>query len=790
MERPEKGLPSSIVNEGAAGRVTCGLCVKIMSDPFQSPSRNNDEDHLTPYQRFQLQQRRERASVQQESLDEPHRLLQPYSSHLSPPHPGDESSATHTYVDPSTLNTPNYTANHTPSPKKRKKKVQKRRLKSENPNYKKHESQQDHVEQEAEQAAEKEAQQDGQHQHKKKRQRRKPPPKMDDQSEINPFPQTPVKEHKTTPYENPPANNVQPADLENPNALHNEKRLFSWCFSKEVPPVTAPEERKSYPWKKANPFNDDIAMLSAKDHTEIGERGVTLSGGQKARINLARATYADKNILLFDDVLSAVDARVATHQLSLVENADKIVFLNGDGSIDVGTLSELSYRNRNFRTLTDFYKDSNKPTNDAPLGQINYSNEQIYNTTNPYNEDLYLSREETNAPEPGDLTGRTLEDEDRATNAISWEIYKRYINLGSGIFGYLAVPVFLIIITLATFCQLFTNTWLSWWTEKKFKQLSDHYYVGWSMTQVENEMNSVERLHSYAFHLPQEAQYEIPEQKPPQEWPAAGFIQVKDLSIRYRPNLPLVLKNLNFNIYPGEKVGICGRTGAGKSSIMTALYRLNELETGSIRIDGLDISQMGLYDLRSRLSIIPQDPVLFQGSIRRNLDPFDQYDDDILWDSLRRAGLIDELQLFKMKGIKLDPENNVGLDDLPKFHLDQLVEDDGNNFSLGEKQLLALARALVRNSKILVLDEATSSVDYGTDAKIQETIVNEFTQCTILTIAHRLKTILNYDRILVMDNGSIVEKGTPLELFDKNGVFTNMCGKANIRRDEIVEHLY
>lgn len=283
------------------------------------------------------------------------------------------------------------------------------------------------------------------------------------------------------------------------------------------------------------------------------------------------------------------------------------------------------------------------------------------------------------------------------------------------------------------------------------------------MTQVENEMNSVERLHEYAFELPQEKEYFKPEVKVPEEWPQSGYIQFKDVHMRYRPNLPLVLKGLSVNFYPGEKVGIVGRTGAGKSSIMSALYRLTELEKGRIEIDGVDISQIGLYDLRSKLSIIPQDPVLFQGTVRRNLDPFNEHSDTSLWDALRRSGL-DQ-----------------------KFHLDQIVDDDGSNFSLGERQLLAFARALVRDSKILILDEATSSVDYETDAMIQKLVAEEFKHCTILTIAHRLKTVLNYERVLVMDKGQVEEFDAPKKLYQvEKSIFRQMCQKSNITADDFL----
>lgn len=796
-------------------------------------------------------------------------------------------------------------------------------------------------------------------------------------------------------------------------------------------------------------LGDDLKVLSHGDMTEIGEKGVTLSGGQKARINLARAVYNDASILLFDDVLSAVDSRVgkhiinnlfgdllrnhtrilATHQLSLVSSADKIVFLNGDGTMDCGTASDLIRRNNAFRNLVQHSEEATEENEneDNVSDEVVPSKAEVsrnlcllpgsapvhVTARRGEREGRKIAKEEPkNAIEQ---FGKTIEDEDVSVNAVSWDVYKRFLQLGSGIFGIFAAPIFLLLVALSTFCQLFTNTWLSFWMERKFDNVLDKLYVTlyvvfavltvfftgiqftmlgymnnrsakmlnvkavekilhvpmsfmdtnplgrvlnrftkdtdsldnqlgeqirlfmfpfatiigiiilcccylpwfliavpflvfvfvffsslysgssreikrleavqrsvvynnfnevlsgmtvikaykaesrfiekndyllnrmneayflsianqrWlcvyldiiaatfallisllcvtnqfnisasstglllnyviqivgllsltvrAMTQVENEMNSVERLHSYAFSLPQEAPYQKSETKPPKEWPIAGYIQFNDVSMRYRDNLPLVLKNLNFGVYPGEKLGICGRTGAGKSSIMGGLYRLNELKSGSITIDGLDISQMGLHDLRSKLSIIPQDPVLFQGSIRKNLDPFKQFSDELLWDAIRRSGLIDLDILPKIKSTSLQGNN---YEMLHKYHLDQVVDDDGGNFSLGEKQLIALARSLVRDTKILILDEATSSVDYETDEKIQKTIGLEFNRSTILCIAHRLRTILNYDRILVMDQGQVVEKGTPWTLYRQNGLFKNMCDKAHISADDFIK---
>ncbi|ODV80114.1 P-loop containing nucleoside triphosphate hydrolase protein [Suhomyces tanzawaensis NRRL Y-17324] len=303
-------------------------------------------------------------------------------------------------------------------------------------------------------------------------------------------------------------------------------------------------------------------------------------------------------------------------------------------------------------------------------------------------------------------------------------------------------------------------------------------------SRLENAMNSTERICEYANDLPQEADYTIQATQPPASWPSGGLIEFKHVSMSYRPGLPLVLKDINFTTAPGEKIGICGRTGAGKSSITTALYRLSELDLGEIYIDGVDISKIGLKDLRSHLSIIPQDPVLFNGSIRKNLDPFDEYSDDKIWDALRRSGLIMDEQLAEVK------EQLSEIDQLHKFHIKQEVVDSGSNFSLGEKQLIAFARALLRDTKILIMDEATSLVDYQTDSKIQQTIANEFAHCTILCIAHRLKTIVNYDRILTLDKGEVSAIDTPFNLYnDETSLFRQLCEKSGINARDFASKL-
>jgi ATP-binding cassette subfamily C (CFTR/MRP) protein 1 len=288
------------------------------------------------------------------------------------------------------------------------------------------------------------------------------------------------------------------------------------------------------------------------------------------------------------------------------------------------------------------------------------------------------------------------------------------------------------------------------------------------LAEVENNMNSTERIHYYGTELEEEAPLHLGNVQP--SWPEKGEINFQNVQMRYRDGLPLVLQGLDMKVKAGEKIGVVGRTGAGKSSIMSTLFRLVELSGGQITIDGVDIATIGLHDLRSRLAIIPQDPTLFRGTIRSNLDPFNEHQDLALWHALRQADLVGD-------------EQDIA-DESGRIHLDTAVEDEGLNFSLGQRQLLALARALVRNAQIIVCDEATSSVDFETDQKIQKTIVSGFRGKTLLCIAHRLKTIIGYDRILVMDAGRVAELDRPIDLYDQGGIFRGMCDRSGIRRED------
>ncbi|XP_052284442.1 multidrug resistance-associated protein 1-like isoform X2 [Dreissena polymorpha] len=280
------------------------------------------------------------------------------------------------------------------------------------------------------------------------------------------------------------------------------------------------------------------------------------------------------------------------------------------------------------------------------------------------------------------------------------------------------------------------------------------------VSEFETNIVSVERIGQYTANkteAPLHSDVQLPV-----DWPSEGSIELRSYCTRYRDGLPLVLQNLHVKFKPGEKVGIVGRTGAGKSSLTLALFRLIEAAEGSIVIDGEDISRLGLHDLRSRLTILPQEPVLFSGSLRMNLDPLGAHNDDDLWASLDHA----HLKTF-IEGLPGQLEYEVG--------------EGGQNLSVGQRQLICLARSLLRKMKILVLDEATAAVDLETDSLIQDTISSEFGDCTVLTIAHRLNTVMEYDKILVLSDGRILEYDRPQTLLaDSNSAFYAMAKDAGL----------
>jgi ABC-type multidrug transport system fused ATPase/permease subunit len=295
-----------------------------------------------------------------------------------------------------------------------------------------------------------------------------------------------------------------------------------------------------------------------------------------------------------------------------------------------------------------------------------------------------------------------------------------------------------------------------------------------ALSESEASMTSIERIMDMS-RLPQERDHSTASDFQLDDWwPSKGDITFSEVCLRYRPGLPLALDGLSFSVRDGQRCGIVGRTGAGKSTISVALFRLTEIERGCITLDGIDLSKIGLADVRGRdkgLYIIPQDPVLFSGSIRDCLDPFQLRSDD---------EILNAISLVKVGDVR-----NRGV-----LVLDDYVEEGGRNFSLGERQLLCLARAILAKPKVLILDEATASVDLETDAVMQRMIRDHFPGTTILTIAHRLKTIMDYDVILVMEEGRAKEFGSPRELLNnKYGVFSSLVDSTGMESSRLLRSL-
>ncbi|KAJ2744342.1 Multidrug resistance-associated protein 1, partial [Coemansia sp. BCRC 34301] len=288
--------------------------------------------------------------------------------------------------------------------------------------------------------------------------------------------------------------------------------------------------------------------------------------------------------------------------------------------------------------------------------------------------------------------------------------------------------------------------------------------------------------------LEPEAPYIVDDCRVPSEWPHSGNVEFKNLSVKYGADQEYALKNLNVSIRPGEKIGIVGRTGAGKSTLAKVIFRLlNKNVEGSVEIDSHDTAKFGVGDFRPKLGIIPQESAMFTGTIKRNLDPLQKFTIEDMWAAMIKCGVADLIKTERKHIVKSAKASGVSGDD------DEDEEEDDNenkddkaerirwenaSFLMRVRQLFSLCRLLMRKSKVLVLDEATAEVDLETDGKMQELIRNEFSDCTVLTIAHRLDTIMNSDRIIVMEKGQIAEIGPPQELIAKGGMFTELV-KAN-----------
>ncbi|KAJ3317941.1 hypothetical protein HDV06_001051 [Boothiomyces sp. JEL0866] len=550
----------------------------------------------------------------------------------------------------------------------------------------------------------------------------------------------------------------------------------------------------------------DLALLPGGLQTEIGENGVNLSGGQKARVSLARAIYSDADILLLDDPLSGLDSKVGrqvfnsikalpkttllvTHHLQYVNQLDHIIVLENGKIAESSSFSDLIEHETKLKQLvtSHVFEDEDEELRGSLVQE---SSENF------------------------------IEPEEKKSGIVELKTYFDYIKaLG----GYQTPVAFLLIYLLLLVSKISGPIWLSFWT---FAKGSDDYYLKYftiisgaevvaagmfhficaymaitaccklhdeslggllkaplsffdqnpigrilnrmskDVFAVDKElMNAVERLVHYSHNLPRESENG---ENSSSNWPVAGKVDIQSLTLSYasRPDYP-VIKDLNLNINAGEKIGIVGRTGSGKSTLASSFFRIIEPAQGAILIDGTDICSVELKTLRKRLQMIPQDPVLFEGSIRTNLDFEHRYSDGEIWTALEHAGIREYISNLNEK-------------------LDSPVSSNGDNLSVGQRQLLCLARAILAQPKFLVMDEATASIDLETDALIQEAIKNHFANTTVLCIAHRLNTIADFDKVLVLEKGEMVEYDKPAKLLKKNNsVFSQMVkatGKNNAKK--------
>ncbi|XP_040940660.1 ABC transporter C family member 10 isoform X3 [Gossypium hirsutum] len=479
----------------------------------------------------------------------------------------------------------------------------------------------------------------------------------------------------------------------------------------------------------------DLEMLPFGDLTEIGERGVNLSGGQKQRIQLARALYQNADIYFLDDPFSAVDAQTATslfNEYVMRALSDKTVLL-------------VSHQ-------VDFL-----PAFNSILRHYYASAKELMRITGTTKSSVASHLAESIA---GAMTIRAFGGEDR--------LFLKNMNLidaNASPDFYTFVANEWLIQRLEILCAIvLSSTALS--MTLIYLGPSASGLIGMALSyglslnvflvvSVKNQcflsssVVSVERVEQY-MHIPSEAPEVIETNRPARGWPCLGKVEICNLKVRYRPNAPLVLHGISCIFEGGSKIGIVGRTGSGKTTFISALFRLVEPADGEIIIDNLDICTIGLHDLRSHLGIIPQDPTLFGGSVRYNIDPLEQHTDNEIWKVLEKCQLREAVQA-KEGG------------------LNSIVVQDGLNWSMGQRQLFCLGRALLKRSKILVLDEATASIDNTTDSIIQKTIRTELKDCTVITVAHRIPTVMDCNMVLGISDGKLVEFDEPTKLMNKEG---------------------
>ncbi|CAN1246527.1 ABC transporter C family member 9 [Linum grandiflorum] len=557
----------------------------------------------------------------------------------------------------------------------------------------------------------------------------------------------------------------------------------------------------------------DFELFSCGDLTEIGERGINMSGGQKQRIQIARAIYQDADIYLLDDPFSAVDAHTGTHLfqeclMGILESKTVIYVTHQAEKLFSSMLKSVVGAPMHFFDSTPTGRILNRASRDQnaldlemgqKLGSCAFSIIQMLGTIVVMSQVAwevfvifipvtaiciwYQQIYTPTARELARLTGiqsapilhHFSESLAGAATIRAFDQGERFIALNLGLINNHSRPWFhnmsavewlsFRLNLLSNFVFAFSLVLLVTLPDgiitPSIAGLAVTYGINLNVLQTwvirnicsaENKMIAVERVLQYTKIKGEEAPVVTEQCRPPANWPEIGTIYFNDLQVRYAEHLPWVLKNVSCTFPGRRKVGVVGRTGSGKSTLTQALFRMVQVRAGSIIIDGIDISKIGLHDLRSRLSIIPQDPTMFQGTVRGNLDPLGHYSDLQIWEALEKCQLG---SLVREKAGKLDAT----------------VTENGENWSAGQRQLFCLGRALLKKSSILVLDEATASVDSATDSVLQKIIGEEFEDRTVVTIAHIIQTVIDSDLVLVLSDGRVAEYDSPKMLLQRNDSF-------------------
>ncbi|KAJ2046859.1 ATP-binding cassette glutathione S-conjugate transporter ycf1 [Coemansia sp. S16] len=602
---------------------------------------------------------------------------------------------------------------------------------------------------------------------------------------------------------------------------------------------------EEYYWKviHACALTRDLESWPDSDLTMIGERGINISGGQRARLALARTVYSQADIYMLDDPLSAVDAHVKRHILDnvilssgLLGNKLRIVTTHSESMLpfcnQVVTVSD--------KTTSVVHQEPKEHMYISPVAAVEVNDvcEPTSTEADSDSKPETLTTDDSNAQvtTSDDKPMKCLDsDEDRLPQQKHTLLDNAKYVLK--VCGWRILSVVVISASMRPMATFILNGYnIAALKENAKTNTVSHNAVLWYLkinilkaatTHIlrilEDYINDVTSRNS--INIEPEAPYIVEDCRVPSEWPHNGSVEFKNLSVKYGANQDYALKNLNITIRPGEKIGIVGRTGAGKSTLAKSIFRLiHKNVEGSIEIDGHDTSKFGVGDFRPKLGIIPQESTMFRGTVKRNLDPLNEFTIEDMWAAMIKCGVADLIEperkrksanpASKSANTNGDDDEDTGVEEeddkaywdrenkqrwaksglltravlfmfdrkWEKYEvkpsvsigINRMVSSHGNTLSSGQQQLFSLCRLLMRKRKVIILDEATADVDLETDRKMQELIRTEFSESTVLTIAHHLDTIMNSDRIIVMEKGEIVEIGPPQELIANGGKFSEL----------------